>query len=135
MTGFASMFGLSSSARAGVRLIVIDFLLAFTLIWATVFTVGVARSCAHAEVLPRIEAVVRSIAGRQEAGPAASLTMRETGLPGTGSYTHDRAGTTGVATYVLLSLWVSALAALDLGLWRHLRRAYASPRRGTWRRG
>ena len=96
---------------------------------------GVARSCAHAEVLPRIEAVVRSIAGRQEAGPAASLTMRETGLPGTGSYTHDRAGTTGVATYVLLSLWVSALAALDLGFWRHLRRAYASPRRGTWRRG
>jgi hypothetical protein len=129
------MFGLSSSVRAGLRLIVIDFLLAFSLIWGTVLTVGIARSRAHAEVLPRIEAVVRSIAGRQEADPAASSDARETGLPAMGSYTHDRIGATGVATYLLLSLWVSALAALDLGLWRHLRRAYASPRRGTWRRG
>jgi hypothetical protein len=27
------------------------------------------------------------------------------------------------------------LAALNLAIWRHLRRAYASPRRGVWRRG
>jgi hypothetical protein len=131
MTGFASMFGLSSGVRAGLRLIVIDFLLAFVLIWGTVLTVGVARSRAHAEVLPGIKAVVRSIAGQQEASPA----VWETVLPGAGSYTEDRVGRTGVATYLLLSLWISALAALDLGFWRHLRRAYASPRRGTWRRG
>jgi hypothetical protein len=125
------MFGLSRSVRAGLRLIVLDFLLAFVLIWGTVLIVGVARSRAHAEVLPRIEAVVRSIAGRQEANPAAG----ETTLPEMGSYTQYRVDATGVATYLLLSLWVSMLAALDLGFWRHLRRAYASPRRGTWRRG
>jgi hypothetical protein len=27
------------------------------------------------------------------------------------------------------------LAVLNLAIWRHLRRAYASPRRGVWRRG
>jgi hypothetical protein len=35
----------------------------------------------------------------------------------------------------LLSLAFALLAALNLAIWRHLRRAYASPRRGVWRRG
>ena len=35
----------------------------------------------------------------------------------------------------LLSLAFALLVALNLAIWRHLRRAYASPRRGVWRRG
>jgi hypothetical protein len=34
----------------------------------------------------------------------------------------------------LLSLTFAGLLALNLAFWRHLRRAYASPRRGVWRR-
>jgi hypothetical protein len=36
---------------------------------------------------------------------------------------------------LLLSIAFAALAALNLGFWRHLRRVYASPRRSVWRRG
>jgi hypothetical protein len=35
----------------------------------------------------------------------------------------------------LLSLAFAALLAGNLAFWRHLRRAYASPRRRVWRRG
>jgi hypothetical protein len=35
----------------------------------------------------------------------------------------------------LLSIAFAGIAALNLAFWRHLRRAYASPRRGVWRRG
>ena len=37
-------------------------------------------------------------------------------------------------TLILLSLTFAGLAALNLAFLRHLRRVYASPRRGVWRR-
>jgi hypothetical protein len=37
--------------------------------------------------------------------------------------------------FVVLSLVVAGVAAINLAVLRHLRRAYASPRRGVWRRG
>lgn len=37
-------------------------------------------------------------------------------------------------TFVVLSLTVATMTALDLAILRHLRRVYASPRRGVWRR-
>src|SRR5262249_36439199 len=37
-------------------------------------------------------------------------------------------------TFLLLSLTVASMVALDLAFLRHLRRVYASPRRGVWRR-
>ena len=37
-------------------------------------------------------------------------------------------------TFLLLSLTVASIAALDLAILRHLRRVYASPRRSVWRR-
>jgi hypothetical protein len=37
-------------------------------------------------------------------------------------------------TFLILSLTVATLATLDLAFLHHLRRAYASPRRGVWRR-
>lgn len=36
---------------------------------------------------------------------------------------------------LLLALSFATMTALNLAFWRHLRRAYASPRRGSWRRG
>lgn len=37
-------------------------------------------------------------------------------------------------TFVVVSLSIAAMASLDLAFLRHLRRVYASPRRGVWRR-
>ena len=37
-------------------------------------------------------------------------------------------------TFLLFSLSVASITTLDLALLRHLRRVYASPRRGVWRR-
>jgi hypothetical protein len=37
-------------------------------------------------------------------------------------------------TFFVVSLSIATMAALDLAFLRHLRRVYASPRRGVWRR-
>jgi hypothetical protein len=37
-------------------------------------------------------------------------------------------------TFLIFSLTVAAIATLNLAFLRHLRRVYASPRRGVWRR-
>ena len=94
-----------------MRLIAIDFVLAFALIWASVFAVEFARSRAHAEGLLHTAVVhaTADLGADGELGPTA-------------------------VSYLLLSLAAAAVAAFDLALWRHLRRAYASPRRGR-RRG
>jgi hypothetical protein len=39
------------------------------------------------------------------------------------------------SSFVLLTIAVAGLTACNLAFLRHLRRAYASPRRGVWRRG
>jgi hypothetical protein len=124
------MFGVSGGARAGLRLILIDFLLAFALIWGTVFTVAFARSRAHAAGAPGLGAVVGAIAGR-EGGLSAGVTAPGAPVPQPRSYTGGPVGATAVATYLLLSLSVAALAALDLAFWRHLRHAYSSPERAA----
>ena len=107
---------MSGRARCtGMRLIAIDVVLAFARIWASVLAGEFARSRAHAEGLLHT-AVVHAIADARVA----------TGEDG-------ELGPTA-ASYLLLSLAAAAVAAFDLAFWRHLRRAYASPRRGR-RRG
>jgi hypothetical protein len=98
-----------------MRLIAIDFVLAFALIWASVLPVEFARSRAHAEGLVHTAAVHAAADARVARGEDGEL------------------GPTA-ASYLLLSLAAAAVAAFDLAFWRHLRRAYASPRRGR-RRG
>ena len=97
--------------RTGLRLIAIDFVLAFALIWACVFAVAFARSRALAEGVLHT-AVVHATAALGKDGE-----LRPT-----------------AAGYLLLSLAAAVVAAFDVAFWRHLRRAYASPRRGR-RRG
>jgi hypothetical protein len=44
-------------------------------------------------------------------------------------------GRIGPTDFAVLGLTFSLMFAFNLGLWSHLRRVYASPRRGGWRRG
>jgi hypothetical protein len=51
------------------------------------------------------------------------------------AYGPYRARAAGPLDLVLLSVAFAGLLAGNLAFWRHLRRAYASPRRSVWRRG
>jgi hypothetical protein len=118
--GIAGMFG--RARRTGMREMAIDFVLVFALIWGSAFAVAFARSRAHAEGL-RPAAVART-----------ATTDRARARTADAYHSSDLTAASQASSYVVLSLAVAAVAALDLAFWRHLRRAYASPRRGR-RRG
>ena len=101
----------------------IDFVLVFALIWASAFAVAFARSRAHAEGL-RAPVVRSAASGLASARVRTAVAYRAPGPT----------AASPASSYVLLSLAAAAVAALYLAFWRHLRRAYASPRRGR-RRG
>jgi hypothetical protein len=122
------MFG---QRRGGLRRIVADFVLAFTLIWMAVFAVGFVRDPAHAAGPSTVGALVRTIAAYESQRLEAAMPADAEDA----GYTPARDDASQLQTYLLLSLAVAGLAALNLAFWRHLRRAYASPRRSTWRRG
>jgi hypothetical protein len=113
--------------NGALRLIVIDFVLAVALIWTSVLVAGLARGRAHAAGPATAGALVQSLA-------AHAPQSQPVGVQGA-RYTRERVGSSRLETYLALSLSVAALAALNLAFWRHLRRAYASPRRSRWRRG
>jgi hypothetical protein len=104
-----------------------DFALALALFWIVAFAVTGRHNHAHA--VPRPEAAqtdrttaLAALSGRQVASTSGRIhALREA-----------RAART--RTLVLLSITFASLAALNLAFWRHLRRVYASPRRGVWRR-
>jgi len=109
----------------GVRRWVADFALAFVLFWAAVLGLGAAHSRAYAVSLP---VLVREVMARDAAPSPAVLRANAAGhsiREPEASPAHAR---------LLLSLAFAALAAVNLGFWRHLRRVYASPRRRAWRR-
>jgi hypothetical protein len=106
-----------------------DFAMAFTLFWIAAFAVSASYTRAHAVPLPSLD---------RRAALTDSGVPRPTGLrsPETGqSVANHKAQTRPDHALLLLSFAFAAIAALNLGFWRHLRRAYASPRRSVWRRG
>jgi hypothetical protein len=102
-----------------------DFGVAFSLFWFGVLAFGGAQNHAHAVPLP-----IGVIAAGDHPTPmnlhawgrVAQVELRESRRD------HTR-------TLALLSLAFAGLAASNLAFLRHLRRAYASPRRSVWRRG
>src|SRR5262245_23924018 len=116
--------------RGGTRRWVADFVVALVLFWAAALALGAAHSRAYAVSLPGLV--------RQSLMPDAAPAT-----PALGVNEHARrAGrslpkpeTSPEYARLLLSLALATLAAINLGFWRHLRCAYASPRRGMWRRG
>lgn len=111
--------------RGAFRRWLADFALALTLFWAVVFVVSTHT---HAHALPLLgkEAAVLSPAVRAGLrAPEADRTLQP----------WHKAQAGPAHALPLLSLAFAALAACNLAFWRHLRRAYASPRRRGWRRG
>jgi endonuclease/exonuclease/phosphatase family metal-dependent hydrolase len=106
-----------------------DFALASALFWIATFALSGNHNRAHAVPLPTAEAIHAERQAR-----SAVLTWRhEVRSNQIHALRESRAART--RTLVLLSLTLAGIAALNLAFWRHLRRVYASPRRGVWRRG
>jgi hypothetical protein len=108
-----------------------DFALAFILFWAVALSFGGDHGRAYAVSLPTLakEAILPD-----SAALSASTSLRAD-RPGPSAQSMHKAQTRPEQARMLLSLAFAALAAINLGFWRHLRRVYASPRRSVWRRG
>jgi hypothetical protein len=126
--GKGTMFG---RGRGGeLRRWIGDFVLALVLFWIVALGVSGSDNRAHAVTLP-------SISQETRLSTAAPLDRASTHAfqSAQASSTRQRAQTSREQALALLSVAFAALAALNLGFWRHLRRVYASPRRSVWRRG
>lgn len=110
-----------------IRRIVADFMLAFLIVCAVALAVGPGHSRAHAVPLPQIDSHA-ILEGSSRVSLPAAFTTR------TNDYRYQTQ-TGRERAHVLLSIALAAVVALNLAFWRHLRRAYASPRRNVWRRG
>jgi len=111
--------------RATLRRAAIDFTLALGLFWLLTFALSSHDSRAHAVPLsphPGLHEVAPERVNR-----LTLLSFEARSSRPTPPNSRQSLG--------LLSLAFALLAALNLAIWRHLRRAYASPRRGVWRRG
>ena len=76
-------------------------------------------------------AIARAIDVTSPPGPAAENAMVATLLRAPALPIDSSRG----SAILILGLTFSLMFAFNLEIWRHLRRVYASPRRGAWRRG
>jgi len=113
--------------RSGMRRWLADFVLVFALFWGIAFAVSGNQMCAYAVPLPAFAKEVLA----HDSGPPAPVDFR---APELGQLVRP-AQTSPEHARLLLSVAFAAIAAFNLGFWRHLRRVYASPRRSVWRRG
>jgi hypothetical protein len=125
------MLGTGNSGKlSGLRRWTADFALAFILFWAVALSFSAGDNRAYAVSLPALA---------KEAIQSDSAMSRPASLrgdrPSPAGQSIHKAQTSPEQAFVLLSVAFAALAALNLGFWRHLRRVYASPRRSVWRRG
>jgi hypothetical protein len=111
--------------RATLRRAAIDFTLALALFWLLAFVLSSHDGRAHA--VPLASHPLKEVAAeRVNRLTLLSFEARRSSRPTPPSQRQSLG---------LLGLAFALLAALNLAIWRHLRRAYASPRRGVWRRG
>jgi hypothetical protein len=103
----------------------IDFALALMLFWLLIFAFSTHDGKAHA--VPLYANPQGMQAAPDRVNRLALLSFETRASRATPPNADQALG--------LLSLAFALLAALNLAIWRHLRRAYASPRRGVWRRG
>ena len=114
-----------------LRAIAIDFILALSLIWSVALAASFTHSRAHAERLPAM-GLLRS--GDSDAGTIEEARVGSVYAARRASAAARQGVSDPELAPLSLSLALAALVAFNLAFWRHLRRAYASPRRGRWRR-
>jgi hypothetical protein len=105
-----------------------DFAIAMALFWAVAFYVHGAHNRAHAVALPKTDWQAMMSVSVTHANwpgvPESRAARRQSGV-----------GRDQRQAMILLSFAFAAIVAVNLAFLRHLRRAYASPRRSGWRRG
>lgn len=111
--------------RATLRRAVIDFTLALALFWLSAFALSSHHGKAHA--VPLATDPARSQAGPEPVSRPVLFSLE--------ARAHRQIGPNQTEALALLGVAFGLLVSLNLAIWRHLRRAYASPRRGVWRRG
>jgi hypothetical protein len=111
-----------------LRRSIADFAMAIALFWAVAFYVHGAHNRAHAVTVPKTggEAMM-------------SVAVTHTNWPGAPeSRAARRQSSVDLdqrQAMILLSFAFAVIVAVNLAFLRHLRRAYASPRRSGWGRG
>ena len=116
--------------NCGLRRGIADFALAFLLFWGVSLYLGAAHSPAHASLLRPAKSVLPPV--QQAPATSAAYRFEHARQPELQAY---KAATNPHHARLLLSVALAGIFAVNLGFWRHLRRVYASPRRGVWRRG
>jgi hypothetical protein len=124
--------------RTGRRLkrSAVDFLAALALFWLAALALGGPPSRAYAIALPPsaatpVDAAARAVSIYNNDSQPGDLRARDLGP----RLAPLSAGALPPQALILLSITVAGIAAFNLAFCRHLRRVYASQRRGVWRRG
>ena len=118
----------NSSFRRGFARWLTDFSVALSLFWFGLFAFGGVQNHAHAVPLPPRAATAADHPNALNLHAWGHATQVELRVLRESHQDHTR-------TLILLSVAFAGLAASNLAFLRHLRRAYASPRRSVWRRG
>jgi hypothetical protein len=122
------MSKLERKVQRRLRRAIVDFLGMLALFWLTALALSSLHSQAYAISLPPLAAVAAQLAAPANTGwDFAAGSGRALSLP-------SEAPSIPPHSLVLLSIMVAGLAAFNLAFWRHLRRVYASQRRGVWGR-
>lgn len=112
----------------GLRRSLIEFALALTVFWVFAFGANWGGSRAFAVTLP--------VLSLQAPGPVERMaTPASLQAVVTGGFDVRKPRISQRHALMLFSIALAAIMAANLAFWRHLRRAYASPRRTVWRRG
>ena len=105
-----------------------DFSVALSLFWFGLFAFGGMQNHAHAIPLPTRATATADHPNALNLHAWSRAAQVELRVLRESRQDHTR-------TLILLSVAFAGLAACNLAFLRHLRRAYASPRRSVWRRG
>jgi hypothetical protein len=107
-----------------------DLVLALVFFWAVALSLGGEHTRAHAVPLPQIGSEALHPYAGASSPVSASAVARSHATASRLRNEQERG-----QALVLLSLAFAVIVASNLAFVRHLRRAYASPRRSVWRRG
>lgn len=105
-----------------------EFTIALVVFWMVALGANWGDSRAFAVTLPVLSSKA-TVTRERLSTPAGLQAVRPGGLGIRKSHISQR------HALLLFSIALAAIVAFNLAFWRHLRRAYASPRRSVWRRG